>query len=169
MSEKKQVLYDLRTVYSGPFAVEDFYSEVDKWIKAHNYEKEPKKKMEQITKEGKRIQYVIEAYNHLDELHHGIIVVKALFDNVKEITIKRDKKKMKINNGDALIQIDGFIDAHLHGSIYAAKPIWAFTREIIDKYIWNFKGKYDGVVNSDARDLFRTIQAFFNLQKMKCE
>ena len=169
MSEKKQVLYDLRTVYSGPFVVEDFYAEVDKWIKSNGYEKEPKKKMEIVEKDGKKVQYVIEIYNHLDELHHGVIVLKALFDNVKETAIKREKKKMIVNNGDAMIQIDGFIDSHLHGSIYAVKPVFAFTRELIDRFIWNFTGKHDGKVNADGRSLFKTIQAFFNVQKYKYE
>ena len=55
MAEKKQVLYDLRTTYTGPFIVEDFYAEVDKWIKEKGFEKEPKKKMEHVTKNGKKI------------------------------------------------------------------------------------------------------------------
>lgn len=169
MSEKKQILYDLRTAYSGPFVVEDFYAEVDKWTKVNNYEKEPKKKLEQVTKDGKRIQYVIEIFNHLDELNHGVIVLTALFDNMKEMVIKRDKKKIKVNTGDAMIHIDGFIDSHLHGSIYAVKPVFSFAREIIDKFVWNFKGKYDAKVNADGRALFKTIQAFFNVQKMKYE
>jgi len=42
MSEEKQVLYDLRTMYSGPFLVEDFYADVDRWIREKGYEKELK-------------------------------------------------------------------------------------------------------------------------------
>ena len=169
MSEKKQVLYDLRTAYSGPFVVEDFYAEVDRWIKANNYEKEPKKKTEEIAKDGKRILYLIEIYSHLDEVHHGVIVLKAAFDNVKEIVIKKDRKKMKINSGDALIHIDGFIDSHLHGTFYQVKPVVVFARELIDRFIWNFRGKHDSKVNQDARSLFKAIQAFFNVQKYKYE
>ena len=45
MVEKKQVLYDLRTTYNGPFLVEDFYAEVENWIKEKGLEKEPKKKI----------------------------------------------------------------------------------------------------------------------------
>ena len=44
MSEKKQVLYDLRTSYNGPFVVEEFYAEVDNWIREKGHEKEQKKK-----------------------------------------------------------------------------------------------------------------------------
>ena len=170
MSEKKQVLYDLRMAYSGPFAVEDFYAEVDSWIKEKGHEKENKRKMESITKNGRKIYWVIEAISHLDDLHHGVIVVKASLDNVKEIVVKKNGKKMKANSGDALIEINAFLESHIHGSFFNVKPIYYFVRALIDKYIYNFwSNKYDGVVNADARDLFKRIQSFFNLQKYKYE
>mgnify|MGYP001573425127 CR=1 FL=1 len=170
MSEKKQVLYDLRTSYNGPFSVEDFYAEVDSWIKEKGFEKDPKKKMEHVTKNGKKIEWVVEAHSHLDDLHHGVVVLRALLDNVKEIVTKKDGKKVRVNNGDVLININGFIESHVHGSFYQTKPIYYFIRTLIDKYIYNFwSGKYDGVVNADCRDLFKRTQSFFNLQKYKYE
>ena len=170
MSEKKQVLYDLRTAYNGPFVVEDFYAEVDNWIKEKGYEKEPKKKMEQVAKNGKKIQWVIEAHSHLDELHHSVIVLRALLDNIREVVIKKDGKKIRINNGDVLINIEGFVQSHVHGSFFQVKPVYYFIRTLLDKYIYNFwSDKYDGVVNSDGRNLFKRMQSFFNVQKYKYE
>ena len=170
MVEKKQVLYDMRATYNGPLLVEDFYAEVDNWIKENGFEKEPKKKMEHVTKNGKKIELVIEAHKHLDDLHHSVIVLRALIDNVKEIIIKKDKKKIRINNGDVLINIDGFIQSHIHGSFYQVKPIYYFARTLIDKYIYNYwSDKWDGAVNSDGRDLFKRIRSFFELQKYKYE
>ena len=170
MVEKKQVLYDLRTTYNGPFSVEDFYIEVDNWINEKGFEKEQKKKMEHITKDGKKIECVIEAHYHLDDLHHGIIVLRALFDNVKEVVVKREGKKTRINNGDAFINIDAFIQSHMHGSFWQVKPVLYFIMAVIDKYIYNFwTDKYDGKVSNDAHGLFKRIRAFFNLQKYKYE
>ena len=170
MSEKKQVLYDLRTAYSGPFVIEDFYAEVDNWIKEKGFTKEHKKKMESVTKSGKKIQWFIEIQSHLDELHHGIVMLRVLMDNVKEAAIKREGKKIRINNGDVLVNIDAFIESHIHGSFYQIKPIFYFIRTLIDKYIYNFwPFKWDGRVNSDGRELYKRIQAFFNVQKYKYE
>ena len=170
MVEKKQVLYDLRTTYNGPFVVEDFYAEVEKWIKEKGFEKEPKKKMEHVTKSGKNIEWVIEAHRHLDDLHHSVVVLRALMDNVKEAVIKKDNKKIRINNGDVFISIDGFIQSHIHGSFYQVKPIYYFVRTVIDKFIYQFwTFKWDGVVASDGHDLFKRIRAFFNVQKYKYE
>ncbi len=170
MAEKKQVLYDLRTAYNGPFIVEDFYAEVDSWIKENGFEKEPKKKSEHVTKNGKRIEWIIEAHRHLDDLHHGVIVLMALLDNVKEVNIKKDGKKIRINNGDVLINIDGWINSHIHGSFYQVKPIYYFIRTLIDKFVYNFwSDKYDGTVASDCHSLFKRIRAFFKVQKFKYE
>src|SRR3989344_4701847 len=165
MVEKKQVLYDLRTTYNGPFVVEDFYAEIDNWIREKGFEKEPKKKMEQVTKDGKKIELVIEAHRSLDDLHHSVVVLRALLDNVKEITIKKDGKKIRINNGDVFINIDGFIQAHVLGSFYQNKPIYYFMRSLIDKFVYNFWSfKHDGIVSGDCHDLFKRIRSFFQLQ-----
>jgi len=170
MSEKKQVLYDLRTSYNGPFLVEDFYAEVENWIKEKGFEKEPKKKLEHVTKNGKKIEWIIEAHNHLDDLHHGVVVLRALLDNVKEVVVKQGKKKVRINHGDVLINVDGFIESHVHASFYQLKPIYYFVRALIDKYIYNFwSDKYNGVVNEAGQDLFKRIRSFFLLQKYKYE
>lgn len=168
MVEKKQVLYDLRTTYSGPFLVEDFYSEVENWIREKGFEKEPKKKMEHVTKSGKKIEWVVEAHRELDDLHHSVVVMRALMDNVKEIIIRKEGKKVRLNSGDVMITLDAFIQSHLHGSFFQVKPIYYFVRTLIDKFIyqyWSFR--WDGAVNSDAKDLFKRITSFFNLQKYK--
>ena len=170
MVEKKQVLYDLRTTYNGPFLVEDFYAEVENWIREKGFEKEPKKKMEHVTKNGKKIEWLIEAHRHLDDLHHGIVILRALFDNVKDVVIKRNGKKMRINNGDIFISIDGFIQSHIHGTFWQLKPMYYFIRGLIDHYIYNFwLFKYDGAVQSDCHDLFKRLRSFFNVQKYKYE
>ena len=170
MVEKKQVLYDLRTTYNGPLSVEDFYAEVDNWIKEKGFEKEPKKKSEHVTKTGKKIEWVIEAHRHLDDLHYSVIVMRALLDNIKEVVIKKDGKKIRINNGVVFINIDGFIQSHIHGSFFQIKPVYYFMRALIDKFIYNFWSfKYDGAVNADGHDLFKRIRSFFNVQKYKYE
>lgn len=170
MVEKKQVLYDLRTTYNGPFLVEDFYSEVDNWIKEKGFEKEPKKKMEHVTKEGKKIEWVIEAHHHLDDLHEGVIILRALLNDIKEVIIKKEGRKIRLNNGEVFINIDGFIQSHIHGSFFQVKPVYYFIRTLIDKYIYNFwSDKWDGAVSADCHELFKRIRSFFNVQKYKYE
>ena len=170
MAEDKQVLYDLRTTYNGPLIVEDFYAEVDNWIKEKGFEKEPKKKMEHVTKHGKNIEWFIEVHRQLDELHNGVIILRAYFDNVKEVIITKHGKKIRVNNADVYINIDGFIQSIVHTSYYQVKPFYYFIKTLIDKYIYNFwTGKYDGQVAVDCHELFKRIRSFFSAQKNKYE
>ena len=170
MSFKKQVLYDLRYTYSGPFNVEELYEEIDKWISEHGYEKEPKRKTEHITKEGKRIQYHIEIHTHLDDLHHGIIVLTAYMENVKDISVKKKGKKSSANKGDVMIHIDGFLESHTHGTFWANKPIFYFLRTLYDRFVWAvWADKHDGAVVGQCHDLFKLARAFFNIQKYAYE
>ena len=170
MVEKKQVLYDLRITYNGPIILEDFFRDIDNWIREKGFEKEHKKKMEHVTKNGKRIEWVIEAHHKIDDLHNGIVILRALFDNIQETVIKRDGKKLRINNGDVFIDINGFIQSHVHGSFFQVKPIYYFTRALIDKFVYRFwSEKLDGAVAADCHDLFKRIKTFFNLQKYRYE
>lgn len=170
MVEKKQVLYDLRAAYTGPFVVEEMYAEIDNWVREKGYEKEPKKKMEHVTKNGKKIEWVIEAHRQLDDLNHSVIVLRALLDNIRDIVIKKSGKKIRINNGDISVSIDAFIQSDIHGSFFQVKPVYYFIRTLIDKYVYHFwSDRHDGAVNSDARELFKRITSFFNLQKYKYE
>ncbi len=170
MAEKKQVVYDLRTTYNGPFVVEEFYSEVDNWIKQNGLEKELKSKMEHLIGNGKKIEWVIEAHSHLDDQHHGIVILRAMLNNIQEAIIKKGNKKIRINNGDVFINIDGFVQSHIHGSFWQIKPVYYFIRTLINNYIYNFSiDKYDGVVAEQCNDLFKNIRSFFNLQKERYE
>ena len=170
MVEYKQVLYDLRITYNGPLVVEDFYAEIENWVKEKGYEKEPKKKMEHVTKHGKKIEWFIEIHRKLDELRNGVIVLRAYLDNVKEVIINKNGKKIRINTADAYINIDGFIQSIIHASYYEVKPIYYFIRALIDRYIYNFwTGKFDGQVAGDCHDLFKRIKSFFNVQKNRYE
>lgn len=170
MVEKKQMLYDLRMMYNGPFVMEDFYAEVENWIKERGFEKEPKRKTERVSKDGKRVEWVVEAHHHLDDLHYGIVVLRVMFNNLKEVVVKRDGKKMRVNSGDAYISIDGFIQSHIHGSFFQVKPIYYFIKTLIDKFVYQFWSfKYDAAVNGDCHELFKRIRSFFNVQKYKCQ
>ena len=168
MTEIKQVLYDLRMSYNGPFLVEELYKEVDSWIVENGFEKEHKKKMEHLTKTGKKIEWVTDIHSHLDEYNHGSIILRIQMDNIKHVTIKKDGKKYSINNGDVHVLVEGFIYGHMYGTFWATRPIYRFFRTLIDRYIYNYwTDRFDGVVNTQGRELFKRIQSFFKLQKYK--
>ena len=170
MAERKQVLYDLRYTYSGPFVVEELFAEIDNWIREKGFDQEPKKKLEHVTKNGVNIELITQIHSHLDELHHGLIIVRLLMHNIKEDAIKKKGKKFNINHGEVFVNIDGMVQSHIHGSFWQVKPVYYFIRSLIDQYIWNFWSfKWDSKVNTDCHDLFKRIKTYFDMQKYKHE
>ncbi len=168
--EKKQVLYDLRTTYDGPFKAEDFYKEVDSWINEKRYIKESKKKKEHVTKDGKDIEWLVEIHHQLDPGgYYSVVRLRVLMHHVKEVDVEKGGRRMEISNGSVLVTIDGFLP-HILADYWAKKPVYYFIRALIDNYFYSgWFDRFDGAVSADCWDLYRRIKAFFHVQKMKYE
>ena len=169
MVEKKQVVFDLRLSYNGPLSIEEYYAEEEKWMQEKGLQKDLKRKSEDVMSEGKKIEWVIEAWRSPVRAVKQVVRLRTLFDNVKEVKIKKKGKSLKINQADVLVVIDGFIETSLT-SRWTQKPAYQFFRTLFDKYIWNIgtiAESHEGPVNQDCYDLHKRLKAFFNLYKMK--
>ncbi len=167
MVEKKQIIWDLRLSYNGPLSIEEFYAEVEKWMAEKGLQKEIKRKSEDVGKKGKKIEWVIEAWKSITHLVKHIVRLRALFNNIKEIKIKRKGRTIKINQADVLIVIDGFIETEFSHQ-WTMQPWFYFLRAIYDKYIWKiWSEKYDDLVTEECYDLHKRLKAFFSLSKMR--
>jgi len=168
--EKKHVTLDLTLRYDGPVSVEDYYKEVDNWIEEKGLQKEIKRKDEDVSNKGKKIEWVVEAWKEETHLVKSTVVISTLFDNVREIRVKRRGKSIKTNQVDALIQIDGFMETQLSKQ-WTMNPFYFFFRTLFDKYIWNIGSteteRHQGKVEVLCYDLHKRLQSFFNLSRMK--
>jgi len=170
MVEKKHIVFDLRLSYNGPLSIEEFYAEVEKWMDDKGLQKDLKKKSEDVMQKGKKIEWVIEAFKDLTSEVKHLVILRALFNNVKEFKIKKKGHTVKINQADVLIVIDGFIETSLT-SRWTQAPLFQFLRTLFDKYIWNVGHSgaemHESIVYEDCYDLHKRLKAFFNLSKMK--
>ncbi len=169
MVEKKTVLHELKLSYNGPVKINDFYKEVEDWIKKKGMNKELKKKMERLTPKGKKMEWTIECWKNLAHHSKEVVRLRSMFNEVKEIEVNKNGRRIKTQQADILLIFDGILETDLSEK-WEQKPVFYFVRALVDKYIWKFyTEKDDGVVASDTYDLERTLKAFFNLQKMKVE
>lgn len=167
MTEKNFVIHDLRFNYNGPLSIPEFYKVVDDWMAKKGMQRETKKKYEHVTAKGKEIEWLVELWKELTEYATDIVALRAMFHNVKEITLKRNGRTIKINQVDCLIVVDGLIETHLHTQ-WEQEPLFYFLRMLADKYIWKFHTeKYHDVVGADAHELFNFLRNFFKEQKAK--
>lgn len=166
MVEKKHITVDLMLKHNGAFSIEDFYDEVEKWIRDKGMTKELKRKSEDIGKKGKKIEWYIEAWKSITDSAKEVVQLRVLFDNVTEIKIKRKDKVIKTNNSQTFIWINGWLEESLSG-VWTGKPLFDFVRNLYDKYIWPVVGTHDGHVSDKCYDLHKRLKSFFEIQKIK--
>ena len=170
MVEKKHVVFDLRATYNGPLSIENFYEEVEKWMEEKGLQKELKRKSEDVTPKGKRLEWIVECWKNPVRAVKQVVRLRVLFDKVKEVKLKRKEHTVKINQADVLATIDGFVETSLTAR-WTQKPIYQFFRTLYDKYIWmigqTITERHEDPVREYCHDLHKRLKAFFNLSKMK--
>ena len=171
MVEKKQIVYDLMLKYNGPLSVEDFYKEVDKWAMEKGLEKELKRKSENVTSKGKRIEYVVELWKNPVRAVKHMVQLRVLFDNVKEVKRKSKGRTINFNEANVFVNIDGWLETSLRSRWTQTNPAYAFLRTLYDKYIWgigqSITERHEGPVQADCYELHKRLKSFFELYKIK--
>jgi hypothetical protein len=166
MVEKKFVVDGIKLTYNGPFDIVDFYKSIDDWIEKKGKEREIKKKVEHVEKEGKKIEWFIEIWEDVAEYARITIRLRALFNNVTEVSIKKGKKKKTLNKGNALMVLDGIFETDLVGK-WQNKPMPYFFRALANKFVWRFKmNKFEDKLAKDTYELKSAINDFFKSYKI---
>ena len=166
MVEKKFVIDGMKLSYTGPFDIIEFYKKVNEWISKKGKEKEIKKKAEHVNPTGKDIEWSLEIWEDVTDYARNIVRINALFNNVKEIKIKREKKERKLNKGSVLITFDGIMETDIQGK-WTQKPIFFFLKTIVDKFIWkHHMNKIEDQLDADVHELYDVLTDFFNSYKL---
>ena len=161
MVEKKIVIDNITVGYSGLFRVTDFYKAIEAWIEKNNMEKETKKKLHHVLKDGKKIEWLIEIWETPSDYAKRVVRLRALFNNVKDVSV--NGKDM--NNGDALIMIDGILETDIEGK-WHQKPTHFFLRALYDKYFNKFyTNRFEGKLAADCYHIRDYIMEFFKANR----
>ena len=167
MVEKKHIVTELKLSYNGPLSIEEFYREVENWMSEKGMQKDLKRKSEDVTSKGKKIEWIAEAWKEITPFVKHVVRVRVLFNDVKEVRIKRKGHSVRVNQADVLIVIDGILETKLSKQ-WHQKPSFFFLRALYDKYIWKiWSERHDDAVVEDSYDLHKRLKAFLNLSKMK--
>ncbi|MCK5282062.1 MAG: hypothetical protein KAK00_01510 [Nanoarchaeota archaeon] len=165
MVEKHLVVDGKRFNYSGMFDINEFFKEVDDWTDNNKFERETKKKLEHVSAENKKMEYVFELWKNAADYAKVIVRLKVLFEDVVDFDLKRGDHKRNMQKGRVLVIIDGFLETDLENR-WQQKPAYVFIRTLYDKLVWKFwLGKYDGVVASSCSDFYNKLFAYFKKYK----
>jgi len=165
MAEKKLVVDQVRLNYSGLFSVTDLYQLVDNWLREYAYDKYEKKNEEIVTPAGKDIILELRPWMKITDYAKNEIRIRMFMKDVKEVEVEKDGAKIKLNQGDIQIILDGYTVTDYENR-WESKPVFVFLRTVFDKYIFKFyTDRFENVLIEDVNHLHMTMKSFLNLYR----
>lgn len=165
MAEIEIVVDKLRLQYDGLFSAKDLYYMLDEWFEEKNYDRREIRHIERVTPEGKYIEYEWLPWKKYTDYAKSEIRIRVVMTDVKEVEIERDGSKVKLNQGNIRIVMDGYLTTDYENR-WESKPMLIFLRTIFDKYFYKpFTVGYQQNVKGDVMELYKQVKAFLNLYR----
>ena len=138
---------------------------IDGWLYEKGYDKYEKKNEEQVLEGGRKIELELRPWKKTTDYAKNEIRLRIFIDNMTDIEVEKDGKKVKLNKGDIQIIFDAFLETDYENR-WESKPIFYFLRGIVDKYIYrSYLEGYKELVKQDINHLLTQIKAFLNLYR----
>jgi hypothetical protein len=165
MTERTLVIDQQKLSYDGLFDLAELYRLIDSWFYEKGWDKYEHINEEQTTPEGRQIRLVLEPWKSITDYFKIIIRIKANFNDIKDIEVEKEGKKVRLNQGEVKMIFDGYVLSDRHGR-WNKKPFLWFLSIIFNKYL--FKENYNKAERwllSDLDDFYQRIKSFLNTYK----
>jgi len=162
MSDTRIIVDHMKLDYSGILDTKELFKLINRWFYERHFQKKEDKNHEQNLPEGKSIEYEISHWKKISDYNKHIYKIRALFKNLKKIQVAKDKKKLKLDQGQVLIYFDGFIE-HDYEHRWDEKPLFVFFRTIYNKFIYKaYTESFEHKITQDLHNLYNEIEKFLN-------
>lgn len=159
---EKHTLIVKKFEYDGYFVYKDFYRVMDVWFREKFYDKEEKLNEEYRTPTGKHLQMEFIPWKKVTDYFKIKIKVNLNVDNLRDVTIKKDGKTVKVQQGKITGKITGYLVVDYESKWN--KPLQYFYRFLMDRYIYlHITKKYEQEVISDVNDLSTKLTNYLNV------
>ncbi|MBI2112651.1 hypothetical protein HYT52_03905 [Candidatus Woesearchaeota archaeon] len=163
MSEKFLVIDHLKISYTGLFNAAELYNLISSWFFGKGWDWHEKVNMERITPDGKQIHQIFWPWKSVSNFYKIIMHIRVNMIDVKDVEVEKDGKKIRVNQGEVHITIDGYVLAD-RNDYWTDKPFtWWFT-VMAQKYF--FKSHYQKIetwIKGDVEDLNSRIKRYLNM------
>lgn len=146
--------------------VKGLFKLINRWFKDRHFQKKEDKCHEQNLPEGKFIEYEISQWKKISEEYiRNIYKIRILFQNLKKVEVAKGKKKLKLDQGRALIYFDGFLEHDVEHR-WDEKPLFVFFRTLYDKFIYGaYTERFEHRITHDIHNLYNEIEKFLNTSR----
>ncbi|MBW2989332.1 hypothetical protein KY358_03370, partial [Candidatus Woesearchaeota archaeon] len=135
MSDTRIIVDHWKLDYDGLMDVKELFKLINNWSQERHIQKKEDKCHEQNLPEGKFIEYEISHWKKISDYTRYIYKIRILFQRLKKVEVRKEKKKVKMDQGHILIYFDGFIE-HDYEHRWDERPMFLFFRTLMDKFIY---------------------------------
>jgi hypothetical protein len=163
--ERKIVADHMTISYKGLFSIQELYRLLDFWFMEKGYTKHELRAEEQVGPEGRNVYLNKEPYRKISDYLKNVIRCEVYCNNVKEVEIERDGRKIRLNQGECNVIITGYLVSDYEKK-WEKNAVFYFIRGVFDKYVWRhhtYKGE-SGLVD-ECTHLYAQVKAFLNLYR----
>ena len=165
MVERRIIVDAMKLGYKGLFDVTELYKLVDAYYRERGYTKHELRNYEFVSAGGKHIEIVKEPYRKITDYAKYVVRCTLVLSEVKEVVIEKDGHKVKMNQGSADVQIDGFLELDYEHR-WEKKPFFYFLRAIFDQFVFKVHTeRYEAGLVEECSELQGQIKAFLNLYR----
>ena len=165
MSERRLVVDHLRIKYEGLFDFFELYRLIDSWFREKAYDKRELRNQEHVKPDGKYIELVLMPWKKINDYARHVIRMEIRAFHLKEVVVKIDNRKVKLNQAKLDIIIDGYLDTDYEDR-FESKPFYFFIRTLFDKFIYGpYSAQFEGLLVENVTQLHTLIKSFLNLNR----
>ena len=107
----------------------------------------------------------IEPFKKITDYAKLVIRINIIIKNLKEVVVEKQKHKMKMNQGDVQVIIDGFLITDYENR-WEGKPEYVFIRALFDKFVYKrYNSEFERTLVNEVEELTTTLKSFLNLYR----
>jgi len=165
MAEKKIAFNSKVINYEGLFSAREVYMLIDSLTAQKGYDKVELLNSEQVHGKGKDLVLLLEPYKKITDYAKLLLWMRIIMENVENVEVEKDGKKLKMNKGKVTIIVQGFLHTDYEAR-WEQKPWYVFIRTIFDKFIYKmYTDKFEAQLSTDCLDVYNQLKAYLNLQR----
>lgn len=153
--------------YSGLFSMRELFDVILQWARDKGYFPLEKSHTEVVQPDGRFIEMNMEPFKKFSDYAKSVIKLRVQLSGVKDVTVSRDDKKVKLQEGKVSLSLDAILETD-HEHTWESKPILYFLRTVVEKYVLRpFISSQESLVKDDMVLLKNNLQAYLNLAKFQ--
>lgn len=165
MSEKRLVIDELELNYSGLFDINGLLKTIDAITVDKGYSKQEKRRTEKVTPTGKEFYMELRPVKRKTAFYVLMIKLRISINNMKEVEVLRDNKKVILNEGEIKIFFDAWTTTDFEFR-WEANPIYYFLRNMFERAFYRVHtDQFLDELVEDCHFFHKNIKAYLNMHR----